>query len=122
MSVREKVKLVDTAQTDLAVNLLIFILATFLGTELIRHVSRLLHTPLMALTNAISSVSIVAGLIVLANPKNDFITLLVSVAVALAATNIVSGFMITERILRMFRVRKQPQQQDKGKTVPAEKK
>lgn len=60
----------------------------------------------MALTNAISSVSIVAGLIVLADPKSDFIVLLVSVAIALAATNIVSGFMITERILRMFGARK----------------
>ncbi|MDG6995845.1 MAG: NAD(P) transhydrogenase subunit alpha [Nitrososphaerota archaeon] len=99
----------DSAQADLAVNLLIFVLATFLGTELIRHVSRLLHTPLMSLTNAISSVSIVAGLIVLAEPKNDFIMILVIVAVALAATNIVSGFMITERILRMFRRKK-----DKG--------
>ena len=83
----------------LAVNLLIFILATFLGVELIRHVSRLLHTPLMALTNAISSVSIVAGLIVLSEPKNDFILIVVSVAIALAATNIVSGFIITCRIL-----------------------
>lgn len=99
----------DSAQADLAVNLLIFVLATFLGAELIRHVSRLLHTPLMSLTNAISSVSIVAGLIVLAEPKNDFIMILVIVAVALAATNIVSGFMITERILRMFRRKK-----DKG--------
>lgn len=97
----------DAAQTDLAVNLLIFLIATFLGTELIRHVSRLLHTPLMSLTNAISSVSIVAGLIVLSGPKNDFILILVTVAVALAATNIVSGFMITGRILRMFR-RKKP--------------
>lgn len=96
----------DAAQADLAVNLLIFILATFLGTELIRHVSRLLHTPLMSLTNAISSVSIVAGLIVLAEPKNDFIMILVIVAVALASTNIVSGFMITGRILRMFRRKK----------------
>lgn len=97
----------DTAQADLAVNLLIFVISTFLGTELIRHVSRLLHTPLMALTNAISSVSIVAGLIVLAGPKNDFILILVIVAIALASTNIVSGFMITGRILRMFR-RKKP--------------
>jgi H+-translocating NAD(P) transhydrogenase subunit alpha len=101
----------DAAQADLAVNLLIFILATFLGVELIRHVSRLLHTPLMALTNAISSVSIVAGLIVLSEPKNDFILLLVTVAIALGATNIISGFMITGRILRMFR----PRNRDEGK-------
>jgi len=100
--------LTDAAQSDLVVNLLIFLLATFLGTELIRHVSRLLHTPLMALTNAISSVSIIAALVVLSGPKNDFILALVIIAVALATTNIVSGFMITGRILRMFRRKKTP--------------
>ncbi len=97
--------MVEVSQADVVVNLLIFLMATFLGTELIRHVSRLLHTPLMSLTNAISSVSIVAALIVMVGPKNDFILTLVTVAVALAATNIVSGFMITDRILRLFRRR-----------------
>lgn len=116
--------MVSAALADLPTNLLIFILATFLGVELIRHVSRLLHTPLMALTNAISSVSIVAGLIVLSEPKNDFILLLVTVAITLAATNIISGFMITGRILRMFRKRdpkdvsKQQQQSTSGETPP----
>lgn len=84
-------------------NFLIFLLAAFLGLELIRHVSRLLHTPLMSLTNAISSVSVVAALIVMAEPKNGFILALAVVGVALAATNAISGFMITERILRMFK-------------------
>jgi H+-translocating NAD(P) transhydrogenase subunit alpha len=112
----------SAAEADLAVNLLIFLLATFLGVELIRHVSRLLHTPLMALTNAISSVSIVAGLIVLSEPKNYFILILVTVAITLAATNIVSGFMITGRILRMFR-RRDPNEGKKksqagGETTP----
>ena len=94
------------ASTDLQVNLIIFLLATFLGLELVRHVSRLLHTPLMALTNAISSVSIVAALIVLSNPKDETVTILVTVAIALVFTNIVSGFAITERILRLFKQRK----------------
>jgi NAD(P) transhydrogenase subunit alpha len=98
--------LVDPAQSDLIFNLLIFLLATFLGTELIRHVSRLLHTPLMSLTNAISSVSFIAALIVLSEPRNDYILVLVTVAVSLAAINIFSGFLITERILRMFKVRR----------------
>jgi H+-translocating NAD(P) transhydrogenase subunit alpha len=76
----------------------------------------------MALTNAISSVSIVAGLIVLSEPRNDFILVLVTVAITLAATNIVSGFMITGRILRMFR-RRDPNegkksQQKVGDTAP----
>ena len=97
--------MVEVSQADVVVNLQIFLMASFLGTELIRHVSRLLHTPLMSLTNAISSVSIVAALIVMVGPKNDFILTLVTVAVALAATNIVSGFMITDRILRLFRRR-----------------
>jgi NAD(P) transhydrogenase subunit alpha len=93
-------------QSDLVVNLLIFLMATFLGTELIRHVSRLLHTPLMALTNAISSVSLVAAIIVMSETTDESITLLAVIGVALAVTNIVSGFLITERILRMFRRRK----------------
>jgi H+-translocating NAD(P) transhydrogenase subunit alpha len=90
---------------DVALNLLIFFLATFLGLQLVRGVSRLLHTPLMALTNAISSVSIVAALIVLADPKDELVLVLVSVAIALVFTNIVSGFLITERILRLFKRR-----------------
>jgi H+-translocating NAD(P) transhydrogenase subunit alpha len=88
---------------DVAVNIVVFFLATFLGVELVRRVSRLLHTPLMALTNAISSVSIVAALVVLAEPKNNLVLILVIIAIALVFTNIVSGFLITERILRLFR-------------------
>src|SRR5512137_2677169 len=88
---------------ELVVNLLIFVLATFLGLELVRHVSRLLHTPLMALTKAISSISFVAGLIVMVTPANDHILALAAIAVSLAATNIVSGFLIVERIRKMFR-------------------
>lgn len=90
---------------DLQVDILIFVLSTILGQELIRHVSRLLHTPLMSLTNAISSVSFIAALIVLSEPGSESISLLAGVAVALAATNIVSGFLITDRILRLFKRR-----------------
>ena len=91
---------------DLVTNLLVFLLATILGQELIRHVSRLLHTPLMALTNAISSVSFIAALITMSESDNDLVLLLAGVAIALAATNIISGFLITNRILRMFKRRK----------------
>lgn len=94
------------SSADLEVDLLIFLLSTLLGQELIRHVSRLLHTPLMALTNAISSVSFIAALIVLSEPDSELVSLLAGVAVALAATNIVSGFLITDRILKMFERRK----------------
>lgn len=94
------------SSADLEVDLLIFLLATLLGQELIRHVSRLLHTPLMALTNAISSVSFIAALIVLSEPGSELVSFLAGVAVALAATNIVSGFLITDRILKLFEKRK----------------
>lgn len=89
--------------SELEVDLLIFVLSTFLGQELIRHVSKLLHTPLMALTNAISSVSFIAALIVLSEPSGPTAELMAAVAIALAATNIVSGFLITDRILRLFK-------------------
>lgn len=95
--------MIPVTATDLEVDLLIFVISTFLGQELIRHVSRLLHTPLMSLTNAISSVSFIAALIVLSEPGSAFVEVMAAVAVALAATNIVSGFLITERILRLFR-------------------
>jgi NAD(P) transhydrogenase subunit alpha len=87
----------------LSINLLIFLLSAFLGLGLIKKVSKLLHTPLMSLTNAISSVSVVGALIVMAEPKSLLITVFATIAVALAVTNMISGFMITERILRMFK-------------------
>ena len=88
---------------DAIVNLLIFALSSFLGLELIRHVSRLLHTPLMSLTNALSSVAVIAALIVMDRPKDSLILWLAVVAVACSSTNAIGGFMITERILRMFK-------------------
>jgi H+-translocating NAD(P) transhydrogenase subunit alpha len=89
---------------DIAINLLIFILSSFLGLGLIHGVAKLLHTPLMALTNAISSVSVVAALIVLSYPDNSpLVITLATVGTALALSNVISGFMITERILKMFR-------------------
>ena len=95
---------VNVTAEDIGVNLLIFILSTFLGLGLIHGVAKLLHTPLMALTNAISSVSVVAALIVLSYPDNStLVIILATVGTALALSNVISGFMITERILKMFR-------------------
>jgi H+-translocating NAD(P) transhydrogenase subunit alpha len=88
---------------DVLLNLMIFAMASFLGLELIRHVSRLLHTPLRSLTNALSSVAIVAALVLLQEPRNDLILWLAIIAVACSASNAIGGFLITERILRMFR-------------------
>ena len=78
-------------------------LATFVGFAVIQNVSRLLHTPLMSLTNAISAIAIV-GAIILAGPQHDQMsTILGAVAVFASTTNIVSGFLITDRMLKMFK-------------------
>jgi NAD(P) transhydrogenase subunit alpha len=93
---------------DLWSMLFVFMLATFLGFEVIRNVSRLLHTPLMSLTNAISAIAVV-GSILLAGEKHDTLTtVLGSIAVAASMTNIVSGFLITDRMLKMFKKKDAP--------------
>jgi NAD(P) transhydrogenase subunit alpha len=83
--------------------LFVFVLSTFIGLEVIRGVSRLLHTPLMSLTNAISAIAIVGSLIIAGEQKSDLATVLGTIAVAASMTNIVSGFLITDRMLRMFK-------------------
>ena len=95
---------------DLVFGLYIFALATFVGYQVISRVPALLHTPLMSGTNAISGISLV-GSLVAAGAKHDLISnILGFVAVTAATTNVVGGFMITDRMLRMFR---------KGPAVPA---
>jgi H+-translocating NAD(P) transhydrogenase subunit alpha len=86
-------------------NLFVFMLASFLGLELIRGVSRLLHTPLMSLTNAIASIALVGSIIITGRQHDDLSTILGSVAIACSAINAVGGFLITERILKMFKKR-----------------
>ncbi|MEX2206429.1 MAG: NAD(P) transhydrogenase subunit alpha [Myxococcota bacterium] len=83
----------------------VFMLATFIGFDVIRNVSRLLHTPLMSLTNAISAIAIVGSVIIAGEQKTTFSTVLGTIAVAASVTNIVSGFLITDRMLRMFKKR-----------------
>ncbi len=81
----------------------VFVLATFLGFYVIQNVSRLLHTPLMSLTNAISAIAVVGSIIIAGEQKSTLSTVLGAVAVAASMTNIVSGFLITDRMLKMFR-------------------
>jgi NAD(P) transhydrogenase subunit alpha len=78
-------------------------LATFVGFYVIQNVSRLLHTPLMSLTNAISAIAIVGSLIIAGEQKSTFSTVLGAIAVFASVTNIVSGFLITDRMLKMFK-------------------
>jgi NAD(P) transhydrogenase subunit alpha len=84
----------------------VFLLATFVGFQVIQNVSRLLHTPLMSLTNAISAIAVVGSIIIAGEQKSTFSTILGTAAVAASVTNIVSGFLITDRMLKMFRERK----------------
>jgi NAD(P) transhydrogenase subunit alpha len=81
----------------------VFMLAAFVGLQVIRRVSRLLHTPLMSLTNAISAIAVVGAILVAGPEHPPVIRLLGLMAVAASVANIVSGFLITDRMLKMFR-------------------
>ena len=85
--------------------LYIFVLAGFLGHHVISKVPPLLHTPLMAGTNAISGISLVGSLVAAGAEYNTVSTILGVVAVTCATINTVGGFLITDRMLRMFRRR-----------------
>jgi NAD(P) transhydrogenase subunit alpha len=84
----------------------IFMLAAFLGFQLIRNVSPLLHTPLMSLTNAISAIAVV-GAILITGEKDapQFSKVLGFIAVVASTINLVSGYLITDRMLKMFKKR-----------------
>ncbi|MEW6443744.1 MAG: NAD(P) transhydrogenase subunit alpha [bacterium] len=88
---------------DLELSLYVFVLATLLGLEVIRRVSPLLHTPLMSLTNAISAIAVVGSILVTGEQKTSLSTLLGTVAVTCSMINIVGGYLITYRMLRMFK-------------------
>jgi NAD(P) transhydrogenase subunit alpha len=90
---------------DFSSDIYVFILAAFLGLEVIRRVSPLLHTPLMSLTNAISAISVVAAIDLAGAHHTRLSTVLGTLAVAAASTNIIGGFMITDRMLKMFKKR-----------------
>lgn len=89
----------------------VFVLATFIGLGVIARVSRLLHTPLMSITNAISAIAVVGSLIVTGSDYPTDIRILGAIALFASMTNIVSGFLITDRMLKMFR-------QDRKETKP----
>lgn len=91
---------------DLWPNVYVFVLATFIGLGVIRRVSRLLHTPLMSLTNAISAIAVVGAILVAGAEYPTHIRALGAIAVFASMTNIVSGFLITNRMLKMFKTDK----------------
>jgi NAD(P) transhydrogenase subunit alpha len=85
--------------------LFVFVLATFVGFEVIRRVSPLLHTPLMSLTNAISAISLVGSIAIAGAGKSHLSTVLGTIAVVCSMANVIGGFVITDRMLKMFKKR-----------------
>lgn len=95
--------------------LYVFLLATFVGFEVIRRVPPLFHTPLMSLTNAIAGISLVGSLVIAGSDYGLTSTILGAVAVTASTINVVGGFMITDRMLKMFRPRgSAPRKPDAG--------
>lgn len=88
---------------DIINSLFVFMLACFLGFEVIRRVSPLLHTPLMSLTNALDAIAVVGAIVLAGEGKSTFATVLGTLAVIAATSNIVGGFIITDRMLKMFK-------------------
>src|SRR5438445_6745020 len=88
---------------NLEIGLYIFILAGFLGYHLITRVPPLLHTPLMSATNAISGISLIGSLVIAGAGYSPLSTFLGFIAVCCSATNVVGGFLITDRMLKMFK-------------------
>jgi NAD(P) transhydrogenase subunit alpha len=89
----------------------VFLLATFIGLGVIARVSRLLHTPLMSITNAISAIAVVGSIIVTGADYPSGIRFLGAIALFASMTNIVSGFLITDRMLKMFKKEKKGEAQ-----------
>jgi NAD(P) transhydrogenase subunit alpha len=83
--------------------LFVFMLAGFIGFEVIRRVSPLLHTPLMSLTNALDAIAVVGAIVLVGEHKSTLSFVLGLIAVVAATSNVVGGFFITDRMLKMFK-------------------
>jgi len=88
--------------------LFVFMLAAFIGFEVIRRVSPLLHTPLMSLTNALDAIAVVGAIVLVGRHQSKLAFILGMLAIVAATSNIVGGFLITDRMLRMFKSSRPP--------------
>ena len=100
--------------SELEIGLYIFMLAGFLGYHLITRIPPLLHTPLMSATNAMSGISLVGSLVVAGADHGPLSNLFGLIAVTCSSTNVVGGFLITDRMLQMFRGGKERSGQARG--------
>ena len=89
--------------TEIIASLYVFMLAAFVGFEVIRRVSPLLHTPLMSLTNALDAIAVVGAIILAGEHKTGLATVLGTIAIVASTSNLVGGFIITDRMLKMFK-------------------
>ena len=103
----------EKTSAEYVATLFVFMLATFVGLDVIRRVSRLLHTPLMSLTNAISAIAVVGSIVITGLDHPPIIKILGAIALFASMTNIVSGFLITDRMLKMFKT--EPRKPEGGK-------
>ncbi len=94
--------------------LYVFVLATFIGLGVIRRVSRLLYTPLMSITNAISAIAVIGSILVTGGDYPTGIRIMGAIALFASMTNIVSGFLITDRMLKMFKTDRTPKADDRS--------
>ena len=94
--------------TNALLQIYIFVLAGFVGYQVITKVPALLHTPLMSATTAISGISLVGSIVVAGHDFSALATVFGLVAVTAATINVVGGFMITDRMLRMFKRKEKP--------------
>ncbi len=94
--------------------LYVFVLAAFIGLGVIRRVSRLLHTPLMSITNAISGIAVIGSILVTGGDYPTGIRIMGAIALFASMTNIVSGFLITDRMLKMFKTDRTPKADDRS--------
>src|SRR6202521_5435839 len=90
--------------SEMLSNVYVLVLAAFLGFEVIRRVSPLLHTPLMSLTNALDAIAVVGAIVIVGEHKSTLATVLGTLAVIAATSNVVGGFIITDRMLKMFKI------------------
>ena len=99
---------------DLLTELTILILAAFVGFEVISKIPNTLHTPLMSATNAIHGIVVLGGLLVIGPAEGLLEDVILVIAIAFGTINVVGGFLVTDRMLEMFRKKPAPKQEAEG--------
>jgi len=111
----DPVPVAETGLSPLAIGIIVFVLAAFVGVEVITKVPPTLHTPLMSGSNAISGITIVGALLALQTIADGILSTVLAVAAVTAAmVNVVGGFLVTDRMLQMFRRPPQPKSEEVG--------